>query len=105
MVQEYSFIVNLIPGLFLASAQYIYVIQVIKKQITPSLLTWMGWSILVSVALISQIVEYGWNWTLIGHVFSAFGCTFIFISALVSKNFVNGFFATTILSAFPVNVS
>lgn len=88
MVQEYSFIVNLIAGLFLASAQSIYIIQVIKKQITPSLLTWMGWSILVSVALISQIVEYGWNWTLIGHVFSAFGCTFIFISAFVSKNFV-----------------
>ena len=88
MFEEYIFIVNLIAGLFLASAQSIYIVQIIKKQITPSLLTWMGWSILVTVALISQIVEYGWNWTLMGHLFSALGCTAIFIVSFVSKNFV-----------------
>ena len=88
MILEYQFAINLIAGVFLALAQSIYLIQVLKKQITPSLLTWFGWSILVTVALVSQIIEYGWDWTLTGHLFAAFGCTFIFLSAFFTKNFV-----------------
>jgi len=88
MILEYQFAINLIAGIFLAVAQSIYLIQVLKKQITPSLFTWFGWSILVTVALVSQIIEYGWDWTLTGHLFAAFGCTFIFLSAFLTKNFV-----------------
>jgi hypothetical protein len=88
MILEYQFAINLIAGVFLAVAQSIYLIQVLKKQITPSLLTWFGWAILVSVALISQILEYGWDWTLTGHLFSALGCTAIFLAAIFTKNFV-----------------
>jgi len=88
MILEYQFAINIVAGVFLAIAQSIYLIQVLKKQITPSILTWLGWSILVSVALVSQIIEYGWDWTLTGHLFAAFGCTFIFLSAFLTKNFV-----------------
>jgi hypothetical protein len=88
MLREYSFALNIIAGLFLAAAQSIYIVQILKKQITPSLLTWLGWSILVGLALFSQLIEYGWDWALIGHLFSAFGCTFIFFSAFFTKNFV-----------------
>lgn len=87
MFNEYQFILNLIAGLFLALAQLIYITQVVKKQIKPSLFTWLGWSILVGVALISQLYKYGWSWTLTGHLFSAFGCFFIFVSSMLSNNF------------------
>jgi hypothetical protein len=88
MFKEYEFVVNLIAGLFLVSAQSIYIFQVVKKQITPSLFTWLGWSVLVGVALISQIIEYHWSWTLTGHLFSAIGCLLIFLFAFLSRNFV-----------------
>lgn len=88
MLLEYSYVLNIGAGLFLALAQSIYIVQIIKKQITPSLFTWLGWSILVGVSLISQIVEFGWNWTLIGHLFSAIGCTSIFIVSLLINNYV-----------------
>lgn len=87
-MQDYSFVVNIIAGLLLVSAQLVYVIQVLKKQITPSILTWFGWSMLVIVALISQIVEFGWSWILLGHLFSAIGCAVIFISAFFAKNYI-----------------
>jgi len=88
MIKEYEFIVNVIAGMFLAVAQFIYIYKIAKKQITPSLFTWLGWSILVGVSLFSQIYEYGWNWALMGHLFSAFGCFIIFISTLITKNFI-----------------
>lgn len=87
MFNDYQFVINLIAGFFLALAQVIYITQVVKKQITPSLFTWLGWSILVGVALISQLNKYGWSWALTGHLFSAVGCFFIFISAILSHNF------------------
>lgn len=88
MILKYLFLLNIIAGLILASAQTIYIAQVIKRVITPSLLTWMGWSILVGVSLISQIIELGWHWTLIGHLFSTLGCIFIFLFSLFSRNFI-----------------
>ncbi len=88
MVQHYSYVINIVAGMFLATAQTIYIIQILKKQITPSLFTWMGWSVLVGVALLSQLIELGWNWTLIGHLFSAIGCTLIFLIAWITKNYV-----------------
>lgn len=88
MNQDYAILINLFAGLFLAVAQSIYIVQLVRKQITPSLYTWLGWSILVVVGLVSQLVEYGWNWTLVGHLFSAIGCTAIFIFSIVSGSYV-----------------
>ena len=85
---KFLLLLNFGAGTFLVLAQTIYIIQVIKKEITPSLFTWLGWFILVSVALISQLAELGWNWTLVAHLFSAIGCTGIFLSAYITKNYV-----------------
>lgn len=87
MLANYSFLLNIFAGLFLASAQLIYIVQVVKKQVTPSVITWSGWSFLVGIALVSQWIEFGWEWTLVGHLFSALGCTFIALFALLSKNY------------------
>lgn len=87
MLANYSFLLNIFAGLFLSSAQLIYIVQVVKKQVTPSVITWSGWSFLVGIALVSQWIEFGWEWTLVGHLFSALGCTFIALFALLSKNY------------------
>lgn len=87
MLANYFFLLNIFAGLFLASAQLVYIVQVVKKQVTPSVITWSGWSFLVGIALVSQWIEFGWEWTLVGHLFSALGCTFIALFALLSKNY------------------
>lgn len=86
--KNYESIIAIFGGLFLVTGQIIYIYQVVKKNITPSLLTWMGWSILVGVSLYAQIVEYGWNWALIGHLTSFMGCTAIFIASWISGHYV-----------------
>ncbi|OFZ36350.1 MAG: hypothetical protein A3D92_15265 [Bacteroidetes bacterium RIFCSPHIGHO2_02_FULL_44_7] len=86
--QNYEYIVALVAGLFLAVAQTIYIVQVYRKQITPSLFTWLGWAILVGVSLYAQLMEYGWNWSMIGHLSSFLGCTAIFIAALLSGHYL-----------------
>lgn len=87
-MQDYSFLLNILAGALLVTGQSVYIFQVWKKQIKPSLFTWLGWSVLVGVALFSQVMEWGWNWTLTGHIMSAVGCTVIFISTLLSRHFV-----------------
>jgi len=87
MLEDYSFLLNILAGIFLGAAQMIYILQVIQKSVKPSVITWSGWSILVGVALLSQIIEFGWNWTLVGHLFSALGCTFIALFSIGSKNY------------------
>lgn len=87
MLANYSFLINIFAGLFLASAQLVYIVQVVKKQVKPSVITWSGWSFLVGIALVSQCIEFGWEWALVGHLFSALGCTFIALFAFLSNNY------------------
>ncbi len=87
MLGPYEYWINSVAGGFLVLAQGIYILQVIKKQITPSLFTWLGWFILVGVSLWSQWITFGWQWILVGHLFSALGCFGIFVSALLTRNF------------------
>lgn len=86
-MQNYEYIINLVAGSFLVLAQSIYIILVVRRKITPSLFTWLGWSVLVGVSLVSQWAELGWNWVLVGHLFSALGCSGIFIAAMATRNF------------------
>ena len=87
MNTDYSIILNFTAGVFLAIAQTAYILQVIKKNITPSLYTWLGWTLLVGLSLFSQVADYGWNWTLLGHLFSSLGCALIFLLILLFKNY------------------
>lgn len=84
---QFEYLINLFAGVFLVTAQVIYILLIIRKKITPSLFTWLGWAILVGVGLISQLYEYGWSWVLIGHLFSALGCLFIALTAIITKNY------------------
>lgn len=87
MPNQFEFIINVIAGFFLVLAQSIYITQVIRKKITPSLLTWLGWAFLVGISLVAQLIEFGWSWVMMGHLFSALGCFGIFVSAVITKNF------------------
>lgn len=82
-----EFTLNLIAGIVLFSAQVIYIRQVFRKEVRPSILTWVGWSLLAGISLMSQIIEFGWNWTLMGHSFSVFGCVVICISSVAFKSY------------------
>lgn len=87
MPSQYEYLLNILAGTFLVLAQSIYIVQVFKKEITPSLFTWLGWSVLVGISLVSQLQEFGWSWVLVGHLFSALGCFGIFLTAFLTQNF------------------
>ena len=89
-MESYLFLLNIAAGLILMIAQFIYIRQVYRKEITPSLFTWFGWAVLVGVSLVAQFIHFGWTWILVGHTFSALGCLSIFLVALFSKNYQIG---------------
>lgn len=74
-------IVSFVAGGFIIAAQVVLVIDVLRKKLKPSILSWVGWALLMGTGLISQILEKGWEWSQIGLLCSALGCVCIVISA------------------------
>lgn len=87
-ILEYSYYLNVVASLFLATAQIIYIVQLVRKKITPSVITWMGWTLLVGVSFVSQLEQYGWDWVLLGHLFSGLGCALIFLFSFFTKQYI-----------------
>lgn len=58
-----------------------YLHKVSKKEVRPSILSWYGWSVLMGISIVSQIVSSGWSPDLITIVLSASGCGIIAFSA------------------------
>ena len=83
-----AYLINIIASIFLATAQVIYIVRLIRRKVTPSVITWLGWAVLVAVSFVSQISDYGWNWVLMGHLFSGLGCTMIFVFSFFFKQYV-----------------
>jgi len=84
---EFKHVVGFVAGALIAIAQLRYIYQIIKRTISPSILSWFGWAILMGTSLVSQLVFKGWSPNLIGLSFSATGCLTIFITALILKNY------------------
>ena len=80
--------ISLIAGLFIVTAQFVLWRDVYKRKISPGLLSWFGWFLLMGVSLIAQILVDGWKWSLTGLAMSAFGCFVIFTTALLMKNYL-----------------
>lgn len=88
IILDNSYFLNVLASIFLASSQIIYIVQLIRKKITPSVITWLGWTLLVGISFVSQLNQYGWNWVLLGHLFSGMGCTLIFLFSFFSGHYI-----------------
>jgi hypothetical protein len=79
--------IGLLAGIIIGSAQLIYLLNTLKKKITPSVLSWFGWACLMGTSLVSQVIGKGWQWSQMSILCSTIGCFAIGAVALVSKNF------------------
>ena len=74
--------IAVIAGILIASAQVIFLKDVYKKKVRPSLFSWIGWTLLMGTSLVSQIMNVGWQWSLAGLLLSTIGCILIFFTSL-----------------------
>ena len=79
--------IGLIAGILITITQAIYVRDVYRKKVKPSVLSWVGWALLLGTGIGAQIIEEGWDWSQSGIMLAAFGCGAISITAIFSKNF------------------
>src|ERR1700743_429568 len=78
---------GLLAGIIIAGAQFIYILNTLKKKITPSVLSWFGWACLMGTSILSQVIAKGWQWSMTSILFSTVGCLTIAAVAFLSKNF------------------
>lgn len=78
---------GIIAFLLILAAQISYIRDVFFKQVTPSLLSWSGWFLLMGTSLFSQIVLRGWEWSMTGLACSVAGCFAICVISLLKRNF------------------
>lgn len=67
--------------------QVMYIIDVVKKKVKPSVLSWFGWALLMGAGMLSQFMEEGWQHSQGGIVATTVGCTAIGIIALLKNNY------------------
>jgi len=79
--------IGLLAGIVIGSAQVIYLFNTFKRKISPSVLSWLGWALLMGTSLVAQIIGKGWQWSMTGVLCSTIGCFTIAAVALFSKNF------------------
>ena len=72
----------------LSVSQFIYLKDIVKGKLQPHLLSWIGWSLLMASSTVSQWIEIGWEFSLLGMVSSSLGCALIAITALLTKNYL-----------------
>ncbi len=78
---------GLMAAVVISLAQIIYVINCLRRKITPSVLSWFGWACLMGTSLVSQIAHKGWQWSMTGIASSTVGCLVIAGVAWGSGNF------------------
>jgi len=80
-------IIGIITICLMVATQGVYIIDVIKKKIVPSLLTWFGWALLMGVSLAAQIIESGLTYSQFGMITATLGCLAISVIALLLNNY------------------
>src|ERR1700748_1189525 len=78
---------GLLAGMVIGSAQLIYLLNTLRKKVTPSVLSWFGWACLMGTSVVSQAVAIGWQWSLMGTLCSTICSLTIATVALLSKNY------------------
>ncbi|MBM77414.1 MAG: hypothetical protein CL846_02930 [Crocinitomicaceae bacterium] len=79
--------VALIASLLILIGQLTYLLDVWKKKIKPSILSWYGWALLMMTLLLAQLISIGWDWSLMSIITCTMGCIGIGTVALIKKNF------------------
>ncbi|HXD76551.1 MAG TPA: hypothetical protein VN616_02025 [Puia sp.] len=87
MTPGWERLIGILGALVISTAQVIYILNCLRRKITPSVLSWFGWSCLMGTSLVSQIVHKGWQWSMTGIASSAVGCLTIAVVAWWSRNF------------------
>src|SRR5580700_10933745 len=80
-------ITGLMAAVVISFAQVIYVLNCLRKKITPSVLSWFGWACLMGTSVVSQVVSKGWQWSMTGILCSTVGCLAIAGVAFFSRNY------------------
>ncbi|MBK7969482.1 MAG: hypothetical protein IPK08_11345 [Bacteroidetes bacterium] len=80
-------IITLIAGILIGIAQLTYIIDVFRKKVTPSVLSWSGWALLMGAGFVSLFMEKGWQSSLTGLLISVVGCATIALTGLILKNY------------------
>jgi len=78
---------GVLAGLVIGGAQLIYLLNGLKKKVTPSVLSWFGWACLMGTSLIAQVIGKGWQWSMTGILCSTIGCLVIAAVAWFSGNY------------------
>ncbi|HZE86564.1 MAG TPA: hypothetical protein VE035_19720 [Puia sp.] len=79
--------IGLLAGTVISCAQLIYLSNTLKRKVTPSVLSWIGWACLMGTSIVSQIIGKGWQWSMTGVLCSTIGCFTIAAVAFFSNNF------------------
>ncbi|HEY4289339.1 MAG TPA: hypothetical protein VGN00_19695 [Puia sp.] len=79
--------IGVVAGIIIGSAQVIYLVNTLRGKIRPSVLSWLGWALLMGTSLVSQVVDKGWQWSLTSIGCSTIGSLAIAAAALLSRNF------------------
>jgi hypothetical protein len=80
-------IIGVVIIFLMVITQVMYITDVVKKKIVPSLLSWFGWALLMGVSLWSQILESGWEYSQFGMITATIGCVAIGVTALALNNY------------------
>ncbi|MBK9424070.1 MAG: hypothetical protein IPN54_08070 [Bacteroidetes bacterium] len=80
-------IITLIAGILIGIAQLTYIIDVFRRKVTPSVLSWSGWALLMGAGFVSLFMEKGWQSSLTGLLISVVGCATIALTGLILKNY------------------
>ena len=73
---------------FIITGQVIFVLDIFKRKIKQSALSWIGWVLLMGTSLVAQMFAKGWEWNLTGLAFSTLGCFIIFIISISLNQFI-----------------
>ncbi len=87
VVSNIERVIGVIAGMVIFSAQVIYLVNTLRGKIRPSVLSWLGWALLMGTSLVSQVVGKGWQWSLTSILCSTIGSLAITLAALLSRNF------------------
>lgn len=81
-------ILSTTAGLLIFSAQVVVLRDIYKRKISPGILSWLGWALLMGTSFIAQTTSKGWQWSLMGLLISTMGCFIISFSAWALSNFL-----------------
>lgn len=77
-----------VAALFVIIGQVNFILDIFKRKIRPSALSWIGWVLLMGTSLMAQVLSKGWEWNLTGLAFSTFGCFIIFIISISLNQYI-----------------